>query len=102
MLQSIVNWFPNHSKTRRNVKIPGFTGKVTFTDVLVDVKKDAIAEKAVELAQGAAPGSTVWLARYREAMRDIRVGLTKEEKQEIVKIQEERERRGVPPEIQAQ
>lgn len=100
--QSIVCWFPNHSKQKKNTKIPGFNGKTSFNSVLIDAKRDEIAALASELAENAPPGSKNWFSKYQIARAKIKRGLSESEREELVAKQKEWDEVGVPPEVQSE
>lgn len=98
-MQSILNWFPNHARLEKGVKIPHMTGKVTFNSVLRLEKKKEIEDAASELS-GAARGSQEWLGKYQSATKFVRDHLDDEEKELFEKKRQQMEENGVPEELQ--
>ena len=86
--------------SKRGLKIPGFNLKVTF-DTVVNTKKKREIQEEVEKLSGNAEDSRKWLPYYQTAKKNVKEGLSEEERKEIEMEVDVWKASGIPREVQA-
>ena len=88
----------NNNRTRRPKQQYVGKYKWTLSRVVAHAKKDAVHNKVTKIS-GAAPGEHNFIPAYQEGLRTVIEQMTEDETNEMIKLAEEWEKEGLPPDV---
>jgi hypothetical protein len=105
LIVSVIQAFKAHvaasARPAKHEERPLYRGKAyTWQDTFEHMWRSEIADKAAELS-GSRPGSAQFIARYKDATKEVKDSLSQDDKAQVARTHERWNKFGLDPDVQA-